>query len=508
MISIGHFAKLAQVSARTVRYYESIGLLTSAARGENNYRYYDSSLVTRVARIRDLQELGFSLDEIKEIIKISDSNFTESLKAKLGEVAAEISSLQERKRKIEELLSVSIKIDSKESLNDTERKKFMEAVREETLANLKLKHGHVSAEQLDFLNRDHALHGSPEKQKFFEALKACLEFARSKNLTLASARGIASSSITLYALGMTDIDPSEHQLLPERLSPAWNPQIHIDVEFERGQEFVDFCRVISSKLTYGQIEAFKMPLIDIINNVHARLGQAIDYKSIDEKSDVLLKPFQQADIEKIFLFDLSKDALVMKYEDHLPEYQDTRKISEYLREQKIHSFRDVMNISALWRPKSQGYLDRLERYKQAKVNPVKYAFISESLQESLKENYGLAIYHEDLARIIAEQTGWDLVRSNNLRRYLLTGHPNAQNDLEEFEKTVSAEVFQFIKAESEYSFCKSHIHAHGLFTKATAVLKSLHKEIYFEEIKKWEDRNGFVWDDIGIKIKGVSLLQN
>ncbi len=69
MISIGRFAKLAQVSARTVRYYESIGLIHSSTRGENNYRYYDSHLVDTVAKIRDLQGLGFSLEEIKDIVK-------------------------------------------------------------------------------------------------------------------------------------------------------------------------------------------------------------------------------------------------------------------------------------------------------------------------------------------------------------------------------------------------------------------------------------------------------
>lgn len=70
----GQFANKAQVSARTVRYYESIGLLPTSTRGENNYRFYNQNLIERMNRIRDLQSLGFSLEDIKIIISFSDSD--------------------------------------------------------------------------------------------------------------------------------------------------------------------------------------------------------------------------------------------------------------------------------------------------------------------------------------------------------------------------------------------------------------------------------------------------
>ena len=53
-----------------------------------------------------------------------------------------------------------------------------------------------------------------------------------------------------------------------------------------------------------------------------------------------------------------------------------------------------------------------------------------------------------------------------------------------------------------------HAVAFAQFTKQTAVLKSLHKDTYFAEIEKFERKHGLAWDDIGIRIKGVSLLQN
>ncbi len=41
-----------------------------------------------------------------------------------------------------------------------------------------------------------------------------------------------------------------------------------------------------------------------------------------------------------------------------------------------------------------------------------------------------------------------------------------------------------------------------------SVLKSLHHDLYFSEIERWEQKHGFTWDDIGIRIKGVSLFQH
>jgi DNA polymerase III alpha subunit len=70
------------------------------------------------------------------------------------------------------------------------------------------------------------------------------------------------------------------------------------------------------------------------------------------------------------------------------------------------------------------------------------------------------------------------------------------------------EAFDLVVNETPWAFCKAHAMSFAQFTKQTSVLKSLHRNIYLSEIAKWEDRNGFVWDDIGMKIKGVSLLQH
>ena len=64
MLSIGQLAKKANVSNRTLRYYEELGLIVPKTRGENSYRYYDDSHLHRLQTIKMLQESGFALKEI------------------------------------------------------------------------------------------------------------------------------------------------------------------------------------------------------------------------------------------------------------------------------------------------------------------------------------------------------------------------------------------------------------------------------------------------------------
>jgi DNA-binding transcriptional MerR regulator len=64
MLSIGQLAKQANVSNRTLRYYEELGLIVPKTRGSNRYRYYDDTHLQRLNTIKLLQESGFALKEI------------------------------------------------------------------------------------------------------------------------------------------------------------------------------------------------------------------------------------------------------------------------------------------------------------------------------------------------------------------------------------------------------------------------------------------------------------
>lgn len=510
MLSVGKFAEIAQVSARTVRYYESIGLLPPPTRGENNYRYYDRKWLERVNRIRDLQSLGFSLEEVKSIISFSNSELADRLNARLVEIGQEIAGLHQCRERVLKLLSVSNKVESGEVLTETERNLYMEAIHEEILKGLESKYVQMPASAMAYLERDGWLKNHPHVGEFINAIKRCTEFAKAKNLKLGTVRGSAPASLSLYGLGFSGIDPLKYDMIPERLSTQ-APFFHIDVEYERGQEFVDFCRELNRTLPYGEIQAFKMPLIDIVQGVHRSVGQEIDYDAIDDNADIVLDHFRKAEIEKIFQFDFSADALVMNYERFLPEYLGLKKITEYLQQQTIHSFRDIINMTALWRPHCQQMVDRIDLYLAAKQKLFSYGCLSAKIENWLKPNYGVILYHEDLLKIISEYTGWDFARSNNLRRVCMNKSSTEKRDQYpdwlEFQKLASEEVVTLVAEESKWAFCLPHAISFAKFTKQTAVLKSLHKKVYYSEIENFEQKHGFRWDDIGIRIKGVSLHQ-
>lgn len=73
---IGEVTQRTGVSTPTIRYYESIGLLNPPARSEAGYRRYAENTVDELLFIRKAQALGFSLEEIGEILKLTRAGKT------------------------------------------------------------------------------------------------------------------------------------------------------------------------------------------------------------------------------------------------------------------------------------------------------------------------------------------------------------------------------------------------------------------------------------------------
>jgi len=69
---IHELAQLTGVSAKTIRYYESIGLMPSPERADNNYRQYSPEAVERLRFIVSSRSLGFNLTDIGEFLSARD----------------------------------------------------------------------------------------------------------------------------------------------------------------------------------------------------------------------------------------------------------------------------------------------------------------------------------------------------------------------------------------------------------------------------------------------------
>jgi DNA polymerase III alpha subunit len=516
MYSISEVAKLSNITARALRHYEEKKLITSSRRSQNGYRYYNADVLTRISEIKKFKGMEFSLDEIRSFIDFDGDQLknvlTHKCENKLTSIDNEINRLLLSKNEVQDQLLATNQFFQGKVLAKDQRRVLMETIKGEILEELKLKK-EVTYKDLEYLKREDYLIDSTEKRDFIEAVKECIEFAKKENIKLGPARGSAPALLSLYAIGWTDFDPSEHNLIPERFS-ATSFDLHIDVEFRNGQKFVNFCKGVSSKLDVGKIEAFKLPILDIIDNVHKRLDKVINYDLIDDSDPMILDLFRNGDIDKIFSFDIPVNTLLAKHIDshYYKNGTATKMRSEYLKSQPINDFKDLLNIEAVHRPENldtkpfmQEYMDR---YPKAKKDGHYYNCLTASINEYLKPNYGVIIYQEDIIHIVSEYTSWDYKKCNEFRR-AISLDTITENQKQDFLEYASKDVLCLLIKESPVVFCKAHsIGAWPKLIKQTSILKALHKNIYFEEIGKWESENDYSWGDFGFISGGVSLLQS
>lgn len=102
MYQIGELAKLLTVSTDTLRYYEKHGLILATARSDAGYRLYNEESLGRMRFIIRAKKVGFSLNEIKELLSIQVDKTSHS--------CADVKSLTQEKleqveRKMAELAS-------------------------------------------------------------------------------------------------------------------------------------------------------------------------------------------------------------------------------------------------------------------------------------------------------------------------------------------------------------------------------------------------------------------
>lgn len=102
-LRIGEVAERAGVSVDTVRYYERRRLLPRSARRQSGFRIFAPESVVRIRFIKEAQEIGLSLDEIKELLTREGGadkcrRVSELLLAKLTELDQRIKSMQKFRR--------------------------------------------------------------------------------------------------------------------------------------------------------------------------------------------------------------------------------------------------------------------------------------------------------------------------------------------------------------------------------------------------------------------------
>lgn len=111
MMDIGRASKASGVSVKMIRHYEAIGLLAKVARTFSNYRVYGPNEVHVLRFIRRSRDLGFSMEEIRELLSLWQNRSRSSaavkkvagkhiddLKARIAEMGAMVRTLEDLSR--------------------------------------------------------------------------------------------------------------------------------------------------------------------------------------------------------------------------------------------------------------------------------------------------------------------------------------------------------------------------------------------------------------------------
>ena len=109
-VNIGDAARLSGVSAKMVRHYESLGLLPRVARTDGGYRQYSEAEVHTLRFIKRARDLGFSMDEIGELVGLwqnrrrASANVRRVAQKHAEDLAQRIAAMQEMQQTLQHLI--------------------------------------------------------------------------------------------------------------------------------------------------------------------------------------------------------------------------------------------------------------------------------------------------------------------------------------------------------------------------------------------------------------------
>ncbi|MEO0970163.1 MAG: heavy metal-responsive transcriptional regulator [Cyanobacteria bacterium J06639_18] len=108
---IGQVQQISGIPIRTIRYYESLGLVQPLQRTEGGFRLFSAEVFKRLSFIKRAQSLGLSLQEISEILQVYDGgkppcdDIQQKLKHKIEDINKQIDDLLELRGELQGLIS-------------------------------------------------------------------------------------------------------------------------------------------------------------------------------------------------------------------------------------------------------------------------------------------------------------------------------------------------------------------------------------------------------------------
>lgn len=98
---VGELAKRTGLTVRTLRYYDEIGLLSPPRLPGSDYRQYGSAEISRLQQIASLRQLGFALDEIREILTRPETSVRQVIELHLTRLNEQIALMEQLRYRLE-----------------------------------------------------------------------------------------------------------------------------------------------------------------------------------------------------------------------------------------------------------------------------------------------------------------------------------------------------------------------------------------------------------------------
>jgi DNA-binding transcriptional MerR regulator len=166
MLRIGEFSWLSQVTVRTLRYYDEIGLLSPArVDSSTDYRYYTLEQLPRLHRILALKDLGLSLEQVRQVLDadLPPEELRGMLRLKRAELADQMQEVQARLQRVEarlRLIEMEGKMPEYEVLLKTVEAQQIASIREVYSTDMQDVFGPALTDRFDELERYLVRHGA------------------------------------------------------------------------------------------------------------------------------------------------------------------------------------------------------------------------------------------------------------------------------------------------------------------------------------------------------------
>jgi len=209
---------------------------------------------------------------------------------------------------------------------------------------------------------------------------------------------------------------------------------------------------------------------NVLDDIENTLHQRLDFNQIPLQDSNVLKLFQTANTTGIFQF----ESVGMR---------------NFLKRLKPTSFEDIFAAIALFRP---GPAENIDTYIRRKHGEEKITYLDSTLEDILKNTYGIIIYQEQIMQVASRFAGYSLGEADILRR-AMSKKKVALLKAEEtrfIEKSISLghsetkakEIFSLILKFAGYGFNRSHSVAYSIIACKMAYLKVYYPGFFFSNL--------------------------